>query len=184
MTAADGTDPRRPPLPLTWAITLAFGIASFVGILALTSDLARTDAMLAEGVHQITRVDETTTRGLLANGELPPIDAAVQASTVPVLATTDSLRRANATLTTLGRQVRALADVLTGARAPLVRTITTADQTDGIVRRTNGPTGHIIDTLDRIDEQSAGLAPALERTLRISRSIEAKLHLLGHLPGG
>jgi hypothetical protein len=169
-------------LPLAWAIALGFALASLVGILALTSDLADTDAVLAEGVGQVVKIDTTTTRGLLANDAPPPTDAAVQGSAPPVLATADSLRRANAALTTLAAQVRTLADVLAGANAPLAATISTADRIDHVVRRANTPTGDVIDTLGAIDRQVTGLGPALDRTLRLSRSIEAELHILGHPP--
>jgi hypothetical protein len=175
------TSERR--LPLTWAITLAFGVASFTGILALTSDLAKTDAVLTEGVGQVVQIDRTTTSGVVGNLALPPIDAAVRDSTPSVIGTADSLRRANAALATLSAQVRTLADVLTGAQGPLVHTITTAEHTDRTVGRLDDPARHIVDTLRTVDHRTAGLGPALDRTLRLSRSIEGKLHILRHLPG-
>lgn len=183
------TSPARHPgigphggLPVAWALALILTTASLTGILALTSDLARTDALLTDGVAQVVIIDRTTTSGLGANATLPATDAAVQANAAPVLATAGALGRANDTLTTLAQQVETLADVLAQAEDPLVGTVDRADNTDQTVRRTTSPLDHVLDTLHTIDQRTSALHPALDTTLRLSRSIEAKLDVLGHLP--
>jgi methyl-accepting chemotaxis protein len=180
--AGNPSAPRRHPL--MWALTLTFALASLVGIVALSSNLAATDALLTEGVGQTHKISETTSRGVVANHALPAIDAAVQDSAPAVVSTIEALRRADGSLRTLSARIRELADVLDRARRPLTRTVDTAAHTERTVRRALDPAGRIIDTLRAVDRRVADLGPALDRTLTTSRSIEAKLRVLGLLPGG
>lgn len=177
------TSPRGRTLPLVWAVTLAFALSSLAGIVALTSNLATTDALLTDAVAEVVKIDATTTRGLDANEALPPTAAALHDSTPAVVATVTSLRQANQSLTTLGDQLRALADVLHDAADPLTRTLTAVEDTERTVQRTRQPASEAAETLHDIDRRVAELAPALDYTLTTSRSIEAKLRSLGLLTG-
>ncbi|MGQ0482870.1 MAG: hypothetical protein ACT4O0_17825 [Pseudonocardia sp.] len=183
MTIPDAPPTSGRTLPLVWAAALAFALASLVGIVALTSNLATTDALLTDAVAQVAKIDATTERGLSANEALPPTAAALRDSAPAVLATVTSLRQANQSLTTLSDRLRALAEVLHDAAGPLARTLTTVGDTERAVDRTRDPTSNTAKTLHDIDRQVVDLAPALDETVTRSRSIEAKLRILGLLPG-
>lgn len=175
---------EHPTLRLTWAVALGFSIASLTGILVLTSDLARTDAVLRNALAEVVKISSTTTRGKNANLALPPTDAALTASLPEVVSTAGSLGRARTTLATLGTRLDALAAVLGRADQPLTRIVDSARGAADAARAADAPAAHIARTLRTADDRTRSLKPELDEALYRSRSIEARLRILRLLPGG
>ena len=178
-----GAEAGPAGLRLVWAVTLAFSLASFSGILVLTHDLAATNAVLNDSVGQVRKINRTTDRGLAANLALPPTDDAVLASMPSVESTVASLRHARTTLATLGTQIRVLADVLASTNGPLVHIVAAAQSADEAARSAQTPTSQTSDTLRYADARTSRLQPELDHTLDTARSIESKLRILLLLPG-
>jgi hypothetical protein len=169
---------------VTWAVALAFSIASLTAILVLTSDLARTDAVLRDALGEVVRIATTTGRGKTANLALPPTNDALAQSLPDVVSTAGSLARARTTLGTLGDRIDSLAAALDSADQPLARIIDSAGGAADAARAAEAPAAHIARTLDRADDRVRGLGPRLDDALYRSRNIEARLRILRLLPGG
>ncbi|HEY9415488.1 MAG TPA: hypothetical protein VIQ30_12065 [Pseudonocardia sp.] len=179
-----GAGQGRSALRVTWAVALAFTIASLTGILVLTSDLARTDAVLRDALGEILRIASTTGRGMAANQALPPTNDTLVQSLPEVVSTVRSLGRARTTLGTLGTQLGSLATVLGSADPPLARIVDSARDATDAARETKMPAAHIARTLRTADNRARSLGPELDEALSRSRSIESRLRILGLLPAG
>lgn len=167
---------------LSWAIALSFTIALLAGILILTRDLAITNDLFKDGVVQAETVDHTTDVALIATGELPPANDAINKGLPEVVGVIDSLTRADHTLGTLGDQLQALGQALVAADAPLVGIIGAGNTATDQANAAAVPAETITHTLAEANAKVATLAPLLDETLVLSETIDSKLRIALVLP--
>lgn len=172
----------RLHLPLTWAVTLGFTVATLVGILILTRDLGTSEAIFRDGVVQANKVNDTTDRALGGAEELPPANAAINAGMPEVVGVIASLNTANGTLSTLGEQLQSLGAALDEADPALVNIIGSAELASKQAKGAAGPAGHIAFTLDGANQKVGTLAGLLDETQTLSDTIDSKLRIALVLP--
>ena len=169
---------------VAWAVALAATLASVVGILILTSDLAVSAASFRAGVEQGKIVDHTSDVALAAGLELPAANEALRDSLPRVVETANSLTRARATLGTLGDELVQLGAVLDSADPPLSSVVAATRDTNAAAAGAQPPVDHIVAILDRANGNVLDLGPKLDESLARARVIESKLRALLLLPIG
>lgn len=169
-------------LPITWAIALAFTLATLVGILILTRDLGTSESIFRDGVAQAEQVDRTTDEALDGADQLPPANEAINDGLPEVVGVINSLNTANATLGTLARQLESLGSALDEADPSLVSIVGSAKTATVEANGAAGPAANIAKTLGATNGKIGTLGTKLDETQRLSDEIDSKLRIALLLP--
>lgn len=166
----------------SWALALAFTLATLTGILIVTRDLAVTNDVFKEGVAQAETVDVTTNTALKAATELKPADRALREGLPQVVGVLGSLSQAEETLGSLATQLGSLGSTLAAADLPLVGIIKAGKAATVQANAAARPAETIVGTLKSARGKVRDLGPELDRTIALARIIESKLRILLMLP--
>ncbi|WP_182378922.1 hypothetical protein [Nocardioides sp. WS12] len=166
----------------SWALALACSLVMLTGILIVTRDLAITNDIFKDGVVQAEKVNDTTDDALSAAEELPGADDALIDSMPEVTGVMGSLSNAEVTLATLADRLATLGITLQSADGPLVGIIEAGKTATHRANRAAIPVRTITGTLAGTRKTISSIGSELDRTIRLARTIESKLHLLLLLP--